>query len=191
MPSYPVGHHTRTKPKGMAPPSRCRPSLAAVPYLIGFTPTVMVAESRAPPTRPNRTCVVTPRLAMGDSPDPLIKSGAEDSTFLSSSTSALSGPSTRMPKETEPAGCMVRRLSWIGILDLDSASNTCVARTNPSVSFAYDLISTTGLEKPVSAARVLDCFSLKRRGAIAASSARFFCVRSADSFSNLLARSLA
>jgi hypothetical protein len=145
-------------------------------YLIGLTPTSMVAAGGVPPAiAPNETPAENPRAGK-ETDDAAAKS---DNILVSLSTSSLSGPPTETPKETDPAGCIVSRLSRMWILDFVKASMIWVASIAPSVSLEYDLTSTTRLANVVNDASSFWCFSPNRRGAIAASKAKFLAVRSA------------
>ena len=147
-------------------------------YLIGLTPTRMVAAGGVPPEiTPNETLAENPRLgrASGDFP------AKSDNISVRCLTNSLSGPSTETPNATEPAGCTVSRLSRIWILDFVKASMICVARIAPSVSLEYDLISTRRVANAVNDANAFCWLSFNRRGAIAASKTKFLAVNSAVS----------
>jgi len=155
----------------------------ALAYLIGFIPTVIVAETGPCCITPNWAEIDTPALLRKSAVDPIANAPSIDKIFFNSPTSALSEPSTSTPNDTDPADCMVSRLSTIRGTDFDSESKIWLARTSPSVSFAYDFISTTRSEKLLREANALTCLSLRRRGEIASSNRRFCADNSAVCFS--------
>lgn len=149
----------------------------------------MVAAGGAPPPIMPKAMMTLRSGAETDAE--VVKPPSIESISWSSVTNASSGPSTEMPKETDPAGCMVSRLSRMLICDFLSPSTIWVASIRPSVSLEYDLISTVRLANAANAASRICCLLLKRRGAIAASSFRFWAVSCAVSLTNCPVRSLA
>ena len=108
---------------------------------MGFHPTITVAADGVPTLiSPNVAEVKTPARFGDLLEEVLVKLPSIDKIRFNSSARSLSDPTTDTPKEIDPAGCIVRRLSSIWILAFVRALKICVASRSPSVSLEYDLI---------------------------------------------------
>ncbi len=113
----------------------------ALTYLIGFTPTTMVAARGPVFITPKATVPVIPDNPILAGNRGIVESAARfPKIFCNSATASLSLPSMDTPTEMLVADCIVSRLSSIRIWACVKASRICEARTRPSMSFEYDLI---------------------------------------------------